>query len=219
MSLAWEDYGRGSRNDDLWRIAEWRSTDGGSIGAAIHVRGKYIGLAEPVRRDLRNLRERFRWTPTDWLVIPLHASLAELAWGGQSADAVLLDVIFSQLAERPALRANLENEELVTAALAEMATNPHQALGGFSGLRRKSVEVSTAMTLLGYAHDLGGRPLPGEQLPTTTEATKAVLARLARSPYARGITFDETRVARHVERHYTAVPPWPTGNLLVPPAS
>jgi hypothetical protein len=198
---------------DGWAVTWATSTRAGSpIGIAIEVALADLARAKPVVAATATVRNRlgraFRTTP----LVPLrsHWRISRAV----DAERDTLAALCASLAERPALRAALRGPERVDRLIEAMAAHPLRALPERTGTRRASMEVLATMHRLGYRHRIGGRPLPGDDLPPEGRVVDHVMTITARNPWARDVALDHAHVVALVRRTYSQVTPWPFAALL-----
>lgn len=197
---------------DGWWISPWTAGELGPSGVAVGLGAGYVARATRVRKAARGWRVHLDTSSSRRRLIPLWP--IDVVSLGAENDRRAVEVVASLAASRPSVRERLSDEDRVRRLIDDMrdmrwAIEPFR-MGG----RRRVVEVLTTMRLLGYEHRFGGRPLPGEPLPTADEVVETVLAKVHDSPYTSGLSFDERFVRDVVERHYLSVEPWPVAALL-----
>jgi hypothetical protein len=211
VELSWTDlvaHHVGATSPGWWSITFDRQSKGGGTGVGVAVdRPNAEGVIE-LDRQVRRPWDRLR------LQGPRSVPLCRSILGGLRVRKAIVVVLCGVLAERPEVRQRLGDEDRVTRLAADLARGPYEVVMDHTGVRRVTVEVLTAMRLLGYQHQFT-RPLPGDPLPTVDEAVVHVRERLAANPYAATLDVTDDQVRTLVRRRYLDVDPWPFGALTV----
>jgi hypothetical protein len=214
--LAWEDHDDGqwrpgrSRPNGWW-VTWYTSGRGGVIGVAIGVKGEAAAATAAVRAATNTWLSRFHRLVEDGTAVALR-----LDWRiSRSVDAErdTLSALCRLLAERPPVRSRLADRHRVGMLIEAMATGAVRGRPDALGVRRSTMEVLAAMRSLGHRHRVGGRPLPGDPLPSVEMVVDQVLDHVARNPYAQGVSLERAAVAKLVNRHYLGIEPWPFAAL------
>ena len=209
--LDWGDHSRW-RLDDHWSVGAWARGRGFDIGVGLHVSGRYLEQATPMRRRTTSIWDRW----VHWFDETEAVALWPLIVGrpGVTGDVALVQVLCETLAERPDVRERLNDPERVRRLVADMVHTRHTMRWVRTGARRRVVEVLNSMHLLGYEHARHGRPLPDGSVPSLEDVTARVLDHIRGNRYAQGLEISEEFVRNIVERDYTGVAPWPLRALL-----
>jgi hypothetical protein len=78
-----------------------------------------------------------------------------------------------------------------------------------SGVRSQSVEIHMAVRKAGLRHQLGGRPLPQDQLPSRDDAMEAVRAAIRVNRFAVAKHHSDQEIGEVVDADYLEIEPWP----------
>jgi len=192
-------------------VTWYASARGGVIGVAIGVNGEPATATAGVRAATKTWLTRFHRLLEDGTAVPLR-----LDWRiSRSVDAErdTLSALCRLIAEQPPVRSRLADRHRVGMLIAAMANRSVRARPEVLGVKRSTMEVLTAMRSLGHRHRVGGRPLPGESLPSVELIVDQVLDHMARNPYAQGVSLNRDAAAKLVNRHYLDVEPWPFAAL------
>ncbi len=212
--FAWEDFAgeRAGRLADSWSISEWSSGRSGPIGVGLAVDGRYVEATMEIRRRRRSLMNRVNRSLQDGVVLPLCAigHISDVL----DDDRTMISVLCTVLAEREELRPRMNDSNRLHRLVADLMSRPHDPIPLHVGVRRRTLEILTALRALGYEHRLGGRPLPDETITSVDDLALQVLAKVRANPYAQGLNIDETTVREVVYRYYVAVAPWPIAALM-----
>jgi hypothetical protein len=192
-------------------VTWYASAQGGAIGVAVGVKGEAAAATAAVRAATNTWQSRFHRLFEDGTAVPLRAD-----WRiSRSVDAER-DTLFALcrlLAEQPPVRSRLTDRHRVGMLVEAMAAGAVRARPDPLGVRRSTMEVLAAMRSLGHRHRIGGRPVPGEPLPSAELVVDQILDHVARSPYAQGVSLERAAVAKLVNRHYLGIGPWPFAAL------
>jgi hypothetical protein len=210
--LAWEDHDDrqwrpGGPRPNGWWVTWYATGRGGVIGVAIGVNGEAASATEAVRAATNTWLTRFHRLFEDGIAVALRSD-----WRiSRSVDAErdTLSALCRLIAEQPPVRSRLADPRRVGMLIEAMASGAVRARPEMLGVKRSTMEVLNAMRSLGHRHRVGGRPLPGESLPSVELVVDRVLDHVARNPYAQGVSLDSDAVARLVKRHYLGIGPWP----------
>jgi hypothetical protein len=217
--LPWDRFGGDGQKPGHWLLTGLLNGRGGSTGVGVHVAGD--GLTAATEDVWRRRRWRLAtWPLADPRLIPLKSALD---LGRTDAEIDTLTHLCRHLRDHPDARRHLTDPARVVRLAREMGTHTLRALPWSpTGLRRLTVEVTTAMHRLGYVHRLGGRPGPGDRVAPVPDVVAAVVDALTRSQYTEGLRLDRRRIEKVVRRHYTDVEPWPfaaLADLAEPPSA
>lgn len=210
LVLPWSQHqplARSQSTAEGWCLASWDGKGGG--GVAVHLQGH---LEEEALRRLpwmRSMSARFNRTNVGGSYIPLHRCVWE-----RRADKDVCEVLFEVLASREQARLRLSDREAVDALLRRIVTTEHRARYETHGARRETIAVISALNELGFRHQLGGRPLPGEIIQDEGRVLAAVMKASESSPFNQDVAVDASNARRLIEARYAAVPPWPFEPLL-----
>lgn len=211
--LDWSDYGPEfppglvDQGGDGWWIGQWSAGRSGPIGIGVGVDGDALAATAAVRAATRTWRNRLNRARQDGTVAPLYA-IGHIS-GAVDADRQAIQALCALLALRPELRPRLAERGRVEQLASDLRTIRHHTPSYRMGTRRSTVEITTAMHLLGYEHRFFGRPLPDDQLPNEAEAVERVRQRIASNPYARGVHVDDGAIPEVIHKTYLGVEPWP----------
>ena len=210
-ALAWEEFDSALRpieGGDQWRFCLWTANDGSEQSRRLTGAGTGVGLAvegrcrivtAPVVAARQTRRNRFNRSMAKGVAVPL------APWSRQSPavirDGALLDTLCAVLAERPAARARLADATRVAALVDDLQGEPREPhdLPVFG--RGAAEEVLLALRRAGEGHPFGGRPLPGDPVPSTAALVELVLAA--------GVTAPRGEVEAVIQEHVVDVEPWP----------
>jgi hypothetical protein len=175
--------------EKAWSVAHWdRGNYGGDIGVAIRANGPVVRSLQAVLVDLRSLRSRLlgdlnSHASPDEIAVLLFTPRVERPHLDKERAA--LRVLCRVLADRPDLRHRLNNVQRMDALLTELCRGAIRPVGKALHLRRRQVDIRTAMNAVGLVHRYDGRPLPDESATwTRAEAVDAVLAYIASNRFA-----------------------------------
>ena len=196
---------------DGWWLTGWTFTRGGDqIGVALGGTGLFVADIAALRDARSTVVQALSSMSSTRGVAPLDA--ASLVSPGTAADTTAMGVLCQTLAARPAWRPQLSDPKRVTGLLHDLATREHKALATRTGVRRRTVETCIAMLQLGLTHQVQGRPLPDQVLPSEDEVVHWVTRKIANNPYA--LRGDEAKIRAIVKRNYLAIQPWPFWALM-----
>jgi hypothetical protein len=193
-------------------LAPWSAGEGGTIGIGVEVTGRCRDSTDDILRSTRTIWNRFDQWFRGGRTVPLYAKWL-ISWTVE-ADLDLMQALCAVAADRPDARRHLDDRVRVERLLRDFELTRLRSVPQKMGSRRKNVEIMTAMRMLGFEHELSGRPLPDEDLVDTHVIAAKVLDRIGANPYAQGIDVDEEQVLSIIERTYTGVEPWPFAALL-----
>jgi hypothetical protein len=211
--LDWSDYGPAfppglvDQGGDGWWIGQWSAGRSGPIGIGVGVDGDSLSATAAVRTAIRTWRNRLNRWLQDGSVVPIYA-IGHVS-GAVDADRQAIQALCALLVLRPELRPRLAERGPVEQLASDFRSIRHHTPGYRMGTRRSTVEITTAMHLLGYEHRFFGRPLPDDQLPNEAEAVERVRQRIASNPYARGVHVDDEAIRAVIDKDYLGVEPWP----------
>lgn len=213
--LDWESYRLRDRPYPLsykrgWWVAPFTEGRGGPIGIGIRIQGETEIETSAVRAATKTGRNLLRRFLQDGRVIPLRS--AGVISPRIDVERDTLMALCAALATRPSMRAHLADRERLERLIADLSSRPLQVRRQRAGVRRSTIEVLGALQSLGYRHDIGGRPLPGD-LPQLDHVTDGVMRQLNHNPYTRHLSLDRTTVSAVVRRHFLEVEPWPLAAL------
>lgn len=191
---------------DRWRFDAWatatdvgplRHMAGSGVGITVHRRCHAVTVQVMAARDTR--RNRFNRSMAKGAAVPL------APWSRMSPtlahNALLIDVLCAVLAERPEARARLDDPARVTQLAADLKDRPLELVDIPLVARSATVEVLEALRRLDRGHRYGGRPVPGDPLPSADE--------LAAALRQEGVGVDPDQIREVVEERHLAVDPWP----------
>ncbi|MCA1726416.1 MAG: hypothetical protein LC722_01800 [Actinobacteria bacterium] len=181
---------------------------------AIEVGGRYVERTELIRSHASRWRlKAARWKLPD-PAIPLCAIVQ--VHPGEAAERENVQLLCALLAEVPALRPRLTDPGRAERLVEDLQTDRFRPGPYRMGTMRETTEILVALRLAGYEHRLGGRPLPGESLPSAEEIVPRVIERISANPYAQGVRVDRQHVRDVVLKNYLDVDPWPIRALTDP---
>jgi len=202
-----------------WSVAHWdRGQYGGDIGVAIRANGPVVRSLQAVLVDLRSRRSRLlgdlnSHALPDEIAVPLftpHVVRPHL-----DKERATLRVLCRVLAERPDLRHRLTDVRRMDALLTELRRGAKGPVGDALHLRRRQVDIRTAMNLVGLVHRYDGRPLPDKSATwTRAAAVDAVLAYIASNRFAAPTAATRTEVTALLDREYFLIDAWPISALF-----
>jgi hypothetical protein len=196
-----------------WMVSSYTAGRSGPLGVAIAIGEDVIERARDVLDATRTLRNRLiRPSAGEPTVIPLWA-LGSVR-RRNDADRETTMALCAVLADRPELRARLGEPDRAEHLAADLAHRARRCRSEHLGVKRTTMEVLTAMRLLGLAPRYYGRPIPGDVLPPTGELVDRVLERIHANRYARDVGVDREMAERVIARHVLAVEPWPFEALV-----
>lgn len=197
--LLWPDYGQ--LGAGLWRLTTWQQRAGISV---------WVQPATDAVRAVRKaatsgaLGALNRWDMLGAGEIPLaHGTRVSL-----SASGATLAALCTLLAQSESARDRLADAQRVARLCEALKTRALPAHGHKLGVRRRTVEVLTAMDKLGIVHPIDGRPMPGERPDPPEVLLDRVLASVAHNPWADG-DIDRADALELIRAEYTDVEPWP----------
>ncbi len=172
--------------------------------------GDAIAATADIRSATRTLRNRFGRFLADGTVVPLKA---DFLYSSGSAEHDTLRALCTVLATSERKRRQLADAARVNQLIRDLADGALPVLPETTGGRRSTVEILSAMTVLGLRHPLGGRPLPDEPTSDVEELVDRLVAHIAANPYAQGVNVPRDLAEGTVRRYYADVTPWPFGAL------
>ena len=197
---------------DRWRFEAWATaTDvgflqhmaGSGLGITVHRRCHAVTVQVMAARNTR--RNRFNRSMAKGAAVPL------APWSRISPtlahNGLLVDVLCAVLAERPEARARLDDPARVTQLAADLKARPLELVDIPIMARSATIEVLEALQRTGRGHRYGGRPVPGDPLPSVDELVAAV--------EREGVGVEPDQIREVVEEHHLAVEPWPFEALTV----
>lgn len=173
--------------------------------------GRCAEQTDELRSRVRTIGNRINRAMHADVVVPLDAIGYISPW--VDADRDMVKTLCQVLSDRPELLPRLADRTRMERLATEIVSEPHNDLALHIGVRRRSVEIITAMRLLGLQHRYGSRPLPDDPIPPLEELVSRVLARVQANPYAEGVPVNEDSVREVVEREYAGIKPWPIAAL------
>ncbi len=215
-ALAWEELDSLHRPldgvRDRWRFEAWATATGvgplkhmAGSGVAIGVDGRCHAVTVEVMAARDTRRNRFNRSMAKGAAVPL------APWSRMSPtlakNALLVDVLCAVLAERPGARARLDDPARVTRLAADLKAHPRELVEIPVMARSATVEVLEALQRTGRAHHYGGRPVPGDELPSVDDLTLAL--------QQEGVGADPDQIRAVVEEHHLGIEPWPFGALTL----
>lgn len=222
-SLPWDDVDAGPSVDAWtigrptgWRIGPCAIGQNGEVGIALHLGPAAHDRLSPVLATLPTFRNRLNhWAsglPASLPIVPLRSRSTTGFPPG--AERQTFAALVNLLHERPGARDRLDRAAATEQLAADLARCRLASGPEPRGVRRATTEVLVALRSCGYRHHIDGRPVAGDALPSLEDVTDDVLARLAASPYAKGVRVGRKQVERLVRKHYLDVEPWPFGALV-----
>lgn len=203
-------------DDDSWSIGAWTYTrGGGGIGVGVVGAGRFAAPVAGLRRRHRTVAHLVDRIADRSDVAPL--CTARTVDTRVDADRDALTALCRGLTDRPEWRPQLRDPARVTQLLRDLANQDHASVPPWDGFRRRAMETSVAMRLLGFEHPTGGRPMPDSARADAEDVVGAVVRRLAANRYA--LAVDETYTRAMVHRHYLDISPWPFAAMLPDPAA
>jgi len=197
---------------DRWRFEAWATaTDvgplkhmaGSGLGITVHRRCHAVTVQVMAARDTR--RNRFNRSMAKGAAVPL------APWSRMSPtlakNALLIEVLCAALAERPEARARLADPARVTQLAVDLKARPLEFDDIPLVARSATVEVLEALQRIDRAHRYGGRPVPGDPVPSADE----LVVELQRE----GIGVEPDQIREVLEEQYFSVEPWPFEALTV----
>jgi hypothetical protein len=171
--LAWAGYRSG------WSLHPWHIRTGPGFGVVLAGTGasadrlRDLESATTTRCDRFNDRIEF----VGQAVVPLCKSGDDNE--RTQYDRAMVTALCTLLARRPALRARLCEQARTAKLLGAVRSSPMWGRAHRVGLGRHTSEISTAMEAVGLVHHIGGRPVPGDALPTRDEAIDSVIKHIS----------------------------------------
>lgn len=205
LVLPWSahlDFVRCEASAEGWHVGSWGGK--GAAGAAVALQGSLMEQS----RVLPLMRTRSaRWAST--AIGGGRAPLHRLTPFDRPSDLDVVHALCTTLAQRTDLRPRLADAGTVNALVSRIIRSSHRRGYQVQGVRRISIETSSALRALGCVHPIGGRPLPDERVPSPLELLPQVLDRIHASPFATDVTIDSAEVLALIGRGYSHMEPWP----------
>ena len=138
-------------------------------------------------------------------VVPLCTDSGSLVAIRRDRETLL--ALVELLRTRPVLLGRLAVDRRVQRLATDLQQSPGN-VGETPALRWQGFDMGVALRTAGFVHPIGGRPFPGDPLPSEAEVVESVALSIARRERS-GPRIDRSAIAEGVRRNFLDVEPWP----------